>query len=110
MAAKEKWTRAASDVLGDPAYAERLADTIDSSRTKPPEAYGRSMPLEDAGTTHFSVWNGLVVLAVFGPLLTRFEGKEGLGRGRAGWITHHACPASWLSMRGSMPRSDSALS
>lgn len=36
-------------------YAEELAGRIDLRKTQPPVAYGRGQPVEDAGTTHFSV-------------------------------------------------------
>ncbi|MGH7128636.1 MAG: gamma-glutamyltransferase, partial [Planctomycetaceae bacterium] len=36
-------------------YAEVLAGRIDADRTKPLTAYGRFLPTEDAGTSHFSV-------------------------------------------------------
>lgn len=36
-------------------YAERLANKISPARTYPLESYGRTLPVEDAGTTHFSV-------------------------------------------------------
>ena len=36
-------------------YAEELAERIDLGKTHPPVAYGRAQPVEDAGTTHFSV-------------------------------------------------------
>lgn len=37
------------------AYAEKLADRINVERTQLPEAYGRFLPKDDAGTTHFCV-------------------------------------------------------
>lgn len=36
-------------------YAARLAKRILPDRTRPPEDYGRYLPVDDAGTTHFSV-------------------------------------------------------
>lgn len=36
-------------------YAEKLAKRIDLEKTRPPVAYGRAQPVDDAGTTHFSV-------------------------------------------------------
>ena len=39
-------------------YAARLAARIDPQRTKPPEAYGRYLPVEDGGTSHFSIIDG----------------------------------------------------
>ena len=36
-------------------YAAQLAAKIDPTRTKPPEAYGRFLPAQDAGTSHFSI-------------------------------------------------------
>jgi gamma-glutamyltranspeptidase/glutathione hydrolase len=36
-------------------YAARLAKRIDPRHTRPIEEYGRALPVEDAGTTHFSV-------------------------------------------------------
>lgn len=44
--------------LIDPGYAGKLARRIDPRHTKAPEEYGRGMPIEDAGTTHFSVIDG----------------------------------------------------
>ena len=41
--------------LTSPEYAAKLAAKIDPGRTKPIEAYGRTLPTPDAGTTHFSV-------------------------------------------------------
>ena len=41
--------------LIDPDYAKKLAATIDPNQTRPIEAYGRTLPVNDAGTTHFSV-------------------------------------------------------
>jgi len=41
--------------LVDLRYAEKLAARIDPHHTTPPEEYGRAAPIEDAGTTHFSV-------------------------------------------------------
>ncbi len=36
-------------------YAERLAARIDSRKTKPLKAYGRFLPVDDGGTSHFSI-------------------------------------------------------
>jgi gamma-glutamyltranspeptidase/glutathione hydrolase len=36
-------------------YAKKLAERIRLDRTQPPEAYGRYLPKDDAGTTHFCV-------------------------------------------------------
>ncbi|GAB4143097.1 MAG: gamma-glutamyltransferase [Planctomycetaceae bacterium] len=36
-------------------YAERLAGRIDVKRTKPLKAYGRFLPVDDSGTSHFCV-------------------------------------------------------
>ena len=36
-------------------YAERLAAKIDENRTKPLKEYGRYLPVDDAGTSHFSI-------------------------------------------------------
>lgn len=36
-------------------YAKKLADRVKLDRTQPPEAYGRYLPKDDAGTTHFCV-------------------------------------------------------
>ncbi|MBI1310204.1 gamma-glutamyltransferase [bacterium] len=41
--------------LTSDSYAEKLADRIQLDRTQPPEAYGRFLPKDDAGTTHFCV-------------------------------------------------------
>lgn len=44
--------------LIDPKYAAKLAARIDPRQTKEPEQYGRAAPIEDAGTTHYSVIDG----------------------------------------------------
>jgi len=36
-------------------YAERLVAKIDENRTKPLKEYGRYLPVDDAGTSHFSI-------------------------------------------------------
>lgn len=36
-------------------YAKELAGRIDPQRTKPPESYGRFLPVDDGGTSHISV-------------------------------------------------------
>lgn len=36
-------------------YAARLAERIDPAKTKPLKAYGRFLPVDDGGTTHFSI-------------------------------------------------------
>jgi gamma-glutamyltranspeptidase/glutathione hydrolase len=41
--------------LIDTGYARRLAARIDPIRTQPIETYGRAAPIDDGGTTHFSV-------------------------------------------------------
>jgi len=41
--------------LTSPAYAASLAKRIQLDRTQPLKAYGRFLPVNDAGTTHFSV-------------------------------------------------------
>lgn len=41
--------------LISPGYAAELARKIDVKHTKPPTAYGRFQPVDDAGTSHFSV-------------------------------------------------------
>ncbi len=41
--------------LISPEYAATLAAKIDPASTKPLDAYGRTLPTTDAGTTHFSV-------------------------------------------------------
>jgi gamma-glutamyltranspeptidase/glutathione hydrolase len=41
--------------LIDPAYAARLARKIDPTHTLPREEYGRYLPANDSGTSHFSV-------------------------------------------------------
>jgi gamma-glutamyltranspeptidase/glutathione hydrolase len=41
--------------LTSPVYAKMLAARIKLDRTQPPEAYGRYLPKDDAGTTHFCV-------------------------------------------------------
>ena len=49
------YTEIPVQTLISPEYAKTLAAKIKVQRTRPPEAYGRAMPIEDAGTTHFSV-------------------------------------------------------
>ena len=41
--------------LISPGYAAGLAATIDPARTFPPPHYGRVLPTEDGGTSHFSI-------------------------------------------------------
>lgn len=57
-----------AEFLGDPdfvdvpvtrltsaSYAKVLAERIDFAHTQPPTSYGRYLPVEDAGTSHFSI-------------------------------------------------------
>jgi len=43
------------DRLTSPAYAKSLAARIDLAKTQPLKSYGDTEPLQDAGTSHFSV-------------------------------------------------------
>lgn len=43
------------DRLTSPTYAAKLGERISLNQTKPLKAYGRYLPINDAGTSHFSI-------------------------------------------------------